>query len=79
MMLAPENQQAGESAHAEMTALESRTLSAGYGNRLVLERLSLSIETGSVTSLVGPNGSGKSTVLKALARMLHPKHGAVYL
>lgn len=59
--------------------LASESISAGYGNRLVLERLSLSIEQGSITALVGPNGSGKSTMLKALARMLHPRHGAVYL
>ncbi len=79
MKLAAENQQAGETMQAGKVTLEGRTLSAGYGSRLVLQDLSLSIETGSVTTLVGPNGSGKSTVLKALARMLHPKHGAVYL
>jgi iron complex transport system ATP-binding protein len=60
-------------------ALESAALSAGYGSRLVLEQLSLSIERGSITALVGPNGSGKSTMLKALARLLRPRHGAVYL
>jgi iron complex transport system ATP-binding protein len=73
MRLAIEGERTTESA------LESATLSAGYGSRRVFERLSLSIERGSVTALVGPNGSGKSTVLKALARLLHPRHGAVYL
>lgn len=61
------------------SALKSAELSAGYGSRHVLEQLSLSLERGSITALVGPNGSGKSTMLKALARMLHPQHGAVYL
>ena len=69
----------GEQERATERALESRALSAGYGGRIVLEELSLSIEHGSITALVGPNGSGKSTVLKALARLLHPRQGAVYL
>jgi iron complex transport system ATP-binding protein len=68
-----------ETRQATESVLESAALSAGYGRRLVLEELSLSIERGSVTTLVGPNGSGKSTVLKALARMVHPRHGVVYL
>ncbi|HET9015762.1 MAG TPA: ABC transporter ATP-binding protein [Thermomicrobiaceae bacterium] len=70
---------AHEHEQAAGSALESAALSAGYGSRLVLEQLSLDLERGSVTALVGPNGSGKSTVLKALARMLRPRHGAVYL
>lgn len=64
---------------AVASALASADLSVGYGSRMVLEQLSLSIERGSVTALVGPNGSGKSTILKALAHLLHPRHGAVYL
>jgi iron complex transport system ATP-binding protein len=54
-------------------------LAAGYGARLVVEGLDLAIEPGSVTALVGPNGCGKSTTLKALARLLGPAAGAVYL
>ncbi|HLI50934.1 MAG TPA: ABC transporter ATP-binding protein [Thermomicrobiaceae bacterium] len=81
MRLVPEDKQAEETPNAtgSESALESADLSAGYGDRQVLEQLSLSIERGSITALVGPNGSGKSTMLKALARMLHPRHGAVYL
>ncbi|HET7036398.1 MAG TPA: ABC transporter ATP-binding protein [Thermomicrobiaceae bacterium] len=78
MRLAFEQGPAADTGQEE-GVLESAALSAGYGNRLVLEQLSLSIERGSVTALVGPNGSGKTTMLKALARMLHPRHGAVYL
>ena len=70
---------AEETQQVAGSALESAALAVGYGSRLVFEQLSLSIERGSITGLVGPNGSGKSTVLKALARMLRPRHGAVYL
>ncbi|WP_067823443.1 ABC transporter ATP-binding protein [Nocardia inohanensis] len=40
--------------------------------RTLLDRVSLTVTTGSVTGIVGPNGSGKSTLLRAL-------HGAVRL
>lgn len=79
MRLPFENEQVVEADEATESMLASQSVSAGYGSRLVIERLSLSIERGSITALVGPNGSGKSTMLKALARMLHPRHGAVYL
>lgn len=59
--------------------LRTAALTAGYGDRLVVEGLDLAIEPGTVTALVGPNGCGKSTTLKCLARLLEPSAGAVYL
>ena len=57
----------------------TEAISTGYGRHVVSQRLSLSVEKGSRTSLVGPNGSGKSTTLKTLARLIAPLAGAVYL
>ncbi len=59
--------------------LAAESVSAGYNRQLAIEQLSLSFARGTITALVGPNGSGKSTVLKALARILAPRSGAVYL
>ena len=39
----------------------------------------MTIPEGKITALVGPNGCGKSTLLRALARLLKPKGGSVYL
>ncbi|NJO82722.1 MAG: ABC transporter ATP-binding protein [Blastochloris sp.] len=61
------------------TALAAEQISAGYDRRTVLDDLSVGIARGAVTALVGPNGSGKSTLLKALARLLQPSAGTVYL
>ncbi|NJO81358.1 MAG: ABC transporter ATP-binding protein [Blastochloris sp.] len=60
-------------------ALAAEQISAGYDRRTVLDSLSIQIARGAVTALVGPNGSGKSTLLKALARLLQPSAGTVYL
>jgi iron complex transport system ATP-binding protein len=59
--------------------LEADLLTLAYEHRTVIEALSLDFIPGTVTALIGPNGSGKSTLLKALARLLQPRSGAVYL
>ena len=51
------------------TALEARSVSAWFGARKALDRVSLTMPTGSVTALIGPSGCGKSTFLRTLNRM----------
>lgn len=62
-----------------MYALEARQLTLAYDRAEILKNLDLAIPAGQITSLVGRNGCGKSTLLRALARLLKPKAGAVYL
>ncbi|BEV70572.1 ATP-binding cassette domain-containing protein [Paludibacterium sp. THUN1379] len=50
-------------------------LSAGYGERTILSRVSLSVEAGSRIGLLGVNGAGKSTLVKVLAGELSPLQG----
>ena len=54
-------------------------LSVSYGSRLVLDAASLEIQSGAWTSIVGPNGCGKSTLLRALAGLVVPDHGQIFL
>ncbi len=60
-------------------ALHADSITVGYDGHVILEDLLLSIQQGQITALIGPNCSGKSTLLKALARLLKPGCGAVYL
>ena len=51
------------------------SLSAGYGQTLIVDNIHLTIPHGKMTVLAGANGSGKSTLLSTIARMLKPLGG----
>jgi phosphate transport system ATP-binding protein len=51
------------------STLEARDISAWFGERQVLDRVSLTMAAGQVTALIGPSGCGKSTFLRILNRM----------
>ncbi|MCD5422389.1 ABC transporter ATP-binding protein [Rhodococcus pyridinivorans] len=59
--------------------LVAEHISLGYGERLIVDDLDLSIPTGVVTTVIGPNGCGKSTLLRALSRLIKPRTGTVLL
>lgn len=59
--------------------LVGRNLQLGYAGRPVAADLSVAIPDRSFTVIVGPNACGKSTLLRALARTMAPRAGAVLL
>ncbi|MDX1638461.1 MAG: ABC transporter ATP-binding protein [Balneolaceae bacterium] len=50
---------------------------SGQGALTVLDKCSLSIESGSIVSVVGPSGSGKSTLLHVLGGLDRPDSGQI--
>jgi iron complex transport system ATP-binding protein len=63
--------------------LAAREVSFSYRARRaqdpVLDRVSVSIDRGSIVGLLGPNGSGKTTLLRILSGVLKPAAGDVTL
>lgn len=51
----------------------------GYGNKPVIDRLSLDIEAGKFIGITGPNGAAKTTLLKLMLGLLRPWSGTVAL
>ncbi|MDA5284877.1 ABC transporter ATP-binding protein [Streptomyces sp. NPDC054904] len=59
--------------------LRAEDLTLTYDQRTVTTSLDVVIPDHSFTVIIGPNACGKSTLLKALARMIKPRTGEVYL
>jgi phosphate transport system ATP-binding protein len=54
---------------AGLAEIRADEVSAWFGDHKVLDRVSLTMPAGKVTSLIGPSGCGKSTFLRILNRM----------
>lgn len=57
--------------------IELRNVSCGYGDRVILENVNLSLPRGKVLALIGTSGGGKTTVLRLLGRQIKPLSGQV--
>ncbi len=51
------------------TALHAVDLTLGFGQRTILNNISVEVRRGAVTALIGPTGSGKTTLLRTFNRM----------
>jgi ABC-2 type transport system ATP-binding protein len=47
----------------------------GFGDRRILEGITLSVPTGAVFGLIGSNGAGKSTLIRILLGLIRPQSG----
>ena len=52
-------------------------LSKAYGDRLLIDDLTLSIPPGSIVGVIGPNGAGKTTLLKLITEQEKPDGGTL--
>lgn len=62
-----------------MTRLVADKISLALNGRRVLTRVSITVESGTLTGLIGPNGAGKTSVIRVLAGLLKPNEGQVSL
>ena len=59
--------------------IELQNASKGYGDRLLIDDLSLTIPPGSIVGVIGPNGAGKTTLLKMITGQVEPDGGRLRL
>lgn len=57
--------------------IEVNNLSHSFGERTILNEISLTINKGKVIGLLGPSGAGKTTLVNILTGQLKPKSGTV--
>ncbi|WP_141099421.1 ATP-binding cassette domain-containing protein, partial [Pseudomonas nitroreducens] len=62
-----------------MSALSIKNLWKEYGDQIVLENVSIEIESRAFVALVGPSGCGKSTFLRLLLGQERQTKGEILL
>lgn len=60
-----------------MALLEARDIHVRFGDRVVLEDISFSVEPGEFHGIMGPNGAGKTTFFNVLTGRVTPSRGTV--
>ncbi|TMI06217.1 ABC transporter ATP-binding protein, partial [Candidatus Bathyarchaeota archaeon] len=62
-----------------MTKLELVDVEKSYGNKRVLNKVSLKVEKGEFFVVLGPSGEGKTTLLRIMAGIERPDSGQVLI
>ncbi|BFG74737.1 energy-dependent translational throttle protein EttA [Paraburkholderia terrae] len=57
--------------------IEFKNVSKSYGDRLLIDDLSLKIPAGAIVGIIGPNGAGKSTLFRMLTGKEQPDSGEI--
>lgn len=56
-------------------AIDVRELTKRFGDKLVVDRVSLQVQRGEIFGFLGPNGSGKTTSIRMMCGLLTPDGG----
>src|ERR1043165_5145258 len=57
--------------------IEFENVTKGFGDRLLMEKLSFKVPPGAIVGVIGPNGAGKSTLFRMITGKEKPKSGKV--
>jgi sulfate-transporting ATPase len=67
----------GERLGNEVIAFENVT--KGYGDRLLMEKLSFQVPPGAIVGIIGPNGAGKTTLFRMITGAEKPDSGKIVI
>lgn len=57
--------------------VKAKDISIQFGDRQVLQKVSLTVNQGQIVTLIGPNGAGKTTLVRIILGLLSPQTGSV--
>ncbi len=57
--------------------IEFKEVSKGYGDRLLIDRLTFTVPPGAIVGIIGPNGAGKSTLFRMITGKESPDSGEI--
>jgi sulfate-transporting ATPase len=61
------------------SVFEFKDVSKGYGDRLLIDKLSFAIPPGAIVGIIGPNGAGKSTLFRMISGREKPDSGEIVI
>ena len=59
--------------------IECKNVTKSFGDRVLIDNLSMNIPAGAIVGIIGPNGAGKSTLFKLIAGKEKPDSGEVVI
>src|SRR5881394_2790314 len=59
--------------------IEFQDVSKGFGDRLLIDKLSFQVPPGAIVGIIGPNGAGKSTLFKLINKKEKPDAGSIVI
>ena len=59
--------------------IEFKDVSKGFGDRLLIDKLSFKVPPGAIVGIIGPNGAGKSTIFRMISGKEQPDSGEVVI
>tara|TARA_R110002074_G_scaffold402287_1_gene606237 strand:+ start:51753 stop:52478 length:726 start_codon:yes stop_codon:yes gene_type:complete len=62
-----------------MSTLRAQNISKQFGQRKVVDQVSINVQSGEVVGLLGPNGAGKTTCFYMTVGLIKPDSGQVFL
>jgi ABC-2 type transport system ATP-binding protein len=62
--------------HSEELVIDVQDLTKSFGNKVVVNSLSMRVRKGEIYGFLGPNGSGKTTFIRMLCGLLQPDSGS---
>jgi sulfate-transporting ATPase len=61
------------------SVIEFKDVSKGYGDRLLIDKLSFKVPPGAIVGIIGPNGAGKSTLFRMITGKEKPDSGEIVI
>jgi sulfate-transporting ATPase len=61
------------------SVIEFKEVSKGYGERLLIDKLSFGVPPGAIVGIIGPNGAGKSTLFRMITGKEKPDSGEIVI
>jgi ABC-2 type transport system ATP-binding protein len=58
-----------------MSVIDVHNLVKRYGDKIVVDHVSMTVPKGEISGFLGPNGSGKTTTIRVMCGLLNPEEG----